>query len=510
MTVNFRFRDWLISRQRYWGTPIPMLYCESDGMVAGARRSVAGRAAARRRVHRPRLAARQRRRRSSTRRARSAAARRKRDPDTMDTFVDSSWYYVRYLDPHNGDAAVRQSEGLGVDARRSVHRRRGACRDASALRALLLQVHGRRGLHQRRRRAVHAAVQPGHAAAQRREDVEEPRQRGRHRRDRRDATASMRCACSCSRPRRPKTRSSGPTRASSAACASFSACGARANRSSPRPARRRSTACRACAGDAQRALVRALHLALKSAQRRNGDAPLPLQRHDGAARRAGEPAHRRRARSRARARSGRALHDPRAAARARAVRAAHRGRAVAAHGHTRPRSTSSAGSKPIRRRSRSTRSRSSSRSTAKCAAACRRAPGVGEDDVVRAGDGRERRARAHRRQDGAQAHLRPRQAAEHRRRVSIAVGPDDALIVVDVQHDFLPGGALAVADRRPHLRADRRARAALRARVRDARLAPARSLVVRAVRRPVAGALRGRNARRGVRCAARPGEGRHA
>jgi leucyl-tRNA synthetase len=93
--VQYRLRDWGISRQRYWGTPIPIVLCPKCGEVGVPDDQLP--------VKLPKTssptaaAARSRRRLRSTRRsARNAAGPRGAITDTMDTFVDSSWYYMRY------------------------------------------------------------------------------------------------------------------------------------------------------------------------------------------------------------------------------------------------------------------------------------------------------------------------------------------------------------------------------------------------------------------------------
>ncbi len=102
--VTFRLKDWGVSRQRYWGTPIPMIHCEKDGLVQVPDEQLPVVLPAQIEI---------------TQQGGSPLSRvpefvnvtcpkcggpAKRETDTMDTFVDSSWYFYRYTDPKNSNA----------------------------------------------------------------------------------------------------------------------------------------------------------------------------------------------------------------------------------------------------------------------------------------------------------------------------------------------------------------------------------------------------------------------
>lgn len=101
--VNYRLRDWLVSRQRYWGAPIPIIYCQKCGSVPVPEKDLpvllptdvdfrpTGESPLKYSADFQKVA------------CPKCGQAARRESDTMDTFVCSSWYYLRYIDPHNNE-----------------------------------------------------------------------------------------------------------------------------------------------------------------------------------------------------------------------------------------------------------------------------------------------------------------------------------------------------------------------------------------------------------------------
>ncbi len=102
-TINYRLRDWCISRQRYWGNPIPIIYCDKCGaqpvpdsdlpVILPKDVVISGDGASPLAKHKQ----------FTEVRCPKCDGHAHRETDTMDTFVDSSWYFLRYTDPKNDD-----------------------------------------------------------------------------------------------------------------------------------------------------------------------------------------------------------------------------------------------------------------------------------------------------------------------------------------------------------------------------------------------------------------------
>ncbi len=173
--VNFRLRDWGISRQRYWGCPIPVIHCAKCDVVPVPEQDLPvvlpedvtfdkpGNAL----DHHPTW-------KHVT--CPKCGGKAQRETDTMDTFVNSSWYFARFTDPWNEKCADHPRGGRPHDAGRPVHRRRRARDPAPALFALL---HPRHESHRPRQpgRAVRRPVHARHGGAR---DLPEARRRLGH------------------------------------------------------------------------------------------------------------------------------------------------------------------------------------------------------------------------------------------------------------------------------------------------------------------------------------------
>ena len=102
--VNYKLRDWLISRQRYWETPIPVIHCPKCGEVPVPEEELPVKLPYNVEFKPNGMSPLLGNEEFMNVKCPKCGADAKRDPDTMDTFVDSSWYYFRYLNPNIADS----------------------------------------------------------------------------------------------------------------------------------------------------------------------------------------------------------------------------------------------------------------------------------------------------------------------------------------------------------------------------------------------------------------------
>jgi len=98
-TINFKLRDWLISRQRFWGTPIPVVYCDKCGIVPVSEKDLPVKLPDKIKLGKGNAL--ETAKTWLSVKCPKCGGRGRRETDTLDTFVNSSWYYLRYCDSNN-------------------------------------------------------------------------------------------------------------------------------------------------------------------------------------------------------------------------------------------------------------------------------------------------------------------------------------------------------------------------------------------------------------------------